>query len=127
MDRKVRPFSAFAYPNIDKPKRNSSVERLLRSDLFDQDDTRRINEITETNLIHDRDQPLAHGDKFQMWDFVAAAIEKMDAKRPESVTSYPFSQFIAMHPATIYQSLRLRCKPHPARSCEIAFTLPYIS
>ena len=101
MDRKVRPFSAFACPDIDKPRGNTSVGRLLRSDFFDRDDMRRINEITQTNLIHDRDQPLAHGDKFRMWDFIAAAIGKMDAKRSESGTSYAFSQFIAMHSGTI--------------------------
>jgi hypothetical protein len=73
----------------------------LRSDFLERDDVRRINEITKTNLIHNRDQPLADGDEFWMWDFVAATIGKVDAKRPESGTSYPFSQFIAMHPETI--------------------------
>jgi len=73
----------------------------LRSDFLKRDDMRRINKITKTNLIHDRDQSLANGDKFWMRDFVAATIGKMDAKRPKSETSYPFSQFIAMHPEII--------------------------
>jgi hypothetical protein len=77
------------------------VEELLRSDFFERDDMRRINEITKTNLIHDRDQPLTDGDKFWMWHFVATTIGKVDAERPESRTSYPFSQFVAMHTKTI--------------------------
>jgi hypothetical protein len=84
------------------------VGGLLGSDFLERDDTRRINKLTKPNLIHDRDQPLANGDKFWMRNLVAATIGKVDAKWPEwdllsvfSIHRYAFGNNLTIVPAPV--------------------------
>jgi hypothetical protein len=118
------PFLLLVVRRSTKAKRNDTRGRnYWRSDFLERNDIRRVNKITKTNLIHDRDQPLASGDKFCMRDFVAATIGKVDAKRPESGTSYLFLNSSLCIPKQFNN--RSRSGPNLIQSCLLRPMSPF--